>query len=169
MWHSVKKLVVGVPLLFMLTGLVGCATPRAQVNPESLQLPKTKIPLTVAVVFSAERRERVWQPDIAWQGYVPRPVYPGRVLADTLLESLNLIFERVLTANNEEEMVTKGADAFMTVEYYISAPGTADLLGESLVTYIRIRMRDLNNRAILSVDESGSYAHIWTAVDDGVV
>lgn len=169
MRHSVQTLIVGAPVLLLLVGMTGCATPRAELSPEIRQLADAKIPLTVAVILPMDRRERVWQPDIAWQGFVPRPVYPGRVLAETLLESLNLIFERALIVEDEEEAITKGVSAFIAVECYISAVGTADLQGESLLTHIRMRFKDLNSRTILSVHESGGYLHIWTAVDDGAV
>ena len=169
MSHSVKKLRNKLPLLLVLAGIMGCATPRAQLNPETLLLSKAKIPLSVAIIFSSERRAREWQPDAASQGYVPRPVYPGSVLADTLLESMNLLFERVIIVDNEEEAVTRGAGGFITVEYYVSFSTTGEFKDNNLITDIKISIKDLNNATLLSVYESGVYDHTWTAVDDGAV
>lgn len=171
MSHSAKKLRNRLPLLLVLFGLIGCATPRAQLNQEILQLSKTKIPLTVAIIFSPERRARVWQPDFRLQGLVPRPVYPGNVLAETLVESMNLIFERAFIIENEEEAVIKEVSAFVTIENYISTwtPEVLSFKDNNLISHIKININDLNNKIILSIYENGIYDHTWTAIDDGAI
>ncbi len=155
-------------LFFLLTiiAISGCATPQATIDSKKLNVSQEKIPLTAAVIFSTERQAKVWQPAATLQGGVPRPVHPGRVLAKTLKDSMELVFDRIVVVENVEEAQRVNADIYTTAKYEIAAPlGLSTLM----TVTVAVTLSDTAHNNLFSAQDNGTYNHFWTAIDDGAV
>lgn len=85
-----------------------CATPHRQMQPPPAS--GGKFPITAAIIYPAAMRRKVWQPSIAQQGGVPRPVHPGEVLARTTLEAMSFVFDKVFITESEVGAWSRGAN-----------------------------------------------------------
>lgn len=139
-----------------------CATPPRQMAPLVSSL--SKFSLSAAIICTEDLMRHEWKPPIWSQGFVSRAVHTGRVLCQTTLEAMSLVFDNVSMANSEATARSRGAQVqiWPNFDWEVVVPTGA------LRVIIVIDAKTLDN-ALTTVAETGTYYNPLTAVDDGYV
>ncbi len=145
--------------------IISCATPMRTLRPNESVISQDKIPLTAALLFTRERESKIWRPQPEFQGYLPRDVHPGAVLLDVTRRSMAFVFNKVVIVENEAEARSSGAEILVDLKC-----GLRPTLSPTVLTaMLALSTRGLDGSPAASFEETGTYNHFWTAVDDGAV
>ena len=157
-WTRIHFLaVMAVPLF-----LFACATRIREIGLPEASI--RKLPLRAVIVVPRQEREKVWQPSLVQQGYVPRSVRSGEVLTQTTVEAISRVFDNVSIAESAAVAQSQGAQVLIDVDWSILAPSGSEIL----TTTVGLAVRSPEG-VLFSIRESGTYNHFWTAVDDGAL
>ena len=159
-----RALKIFLPLVLAVL-VAACAAPTRQMTPPPSISKRGKLPLKAAILFSASKQQKVWYPNKVLQGGIRRPVHVGRVLAQTTLDAMSLVFEDAFIVESIQEVKSHHDRVIMDVRAAIDAPVEPPVLTAT----VRVWARSSDGEILAQYEDQGTYNHFWTAVDDGAV